>query len=372
MRHVIGIDLGTTNTVAAVSGGALHGSDGDVVLPSVVAFPPSGATLVGGMAKKRRAIDPKNTVFSAKRLMGQGWHSYAATQFRKQYPFDLVETASNLCAFKTRAGTFSPSDIGSYVVGKVLSMHKLDPIQCDAVIAIPASFDQAAHAATVQAAEQAGLRSVSTIPEPVATALAYLARAKVRHRRVAVYDFGGGTFDLAVVDTAATPTRVIAHGGDAYLGGDDIDKALTDWAAQQTLQRHKWDLRSDAETLDRLMVQAERCKVRLSLATQTRIELSQVDPGAPAAPEGILLDRDTLRRLAEPFISRTFLICDQVLRDASLRASDIDAVFLAGGTTLLPAVRESVARYFGAPVHAELDPIEVVSVGASVAGHSTS
>jgi molecular chaperone DnaK len=367
MKKVVGIDLGTTNTVGALGGASLQSADGGVTMPSVVAFPPSGATLVGSVAKKRRAIDPKNTVFSAKRLMGKGWHSYNATQFRKQYPFDLVETANGSCAFKTRAGLFSPSDIGSYIIGKLLSTHRIEPIQCDAVIAVPASFDDAARAATVHAAEQAGLRNVSTIAEPVATATAYLERVHLGSKRVAVYDFGGGTFDLAVLETSGTNARVLGHGGDAYLGGDDIDRAIAEWAAGQTLERHNWDLSTHPEVYDRLAVQAERAKIRLSIASQTRIELSQIDPGAPAAGEGLVLERDTLLRLCSPFIARTFLICDQVLHEAGLIASNIDAVFLAGGTTLLPAVREGVGRYFGAPVHSELDPLEVVSIGASLA-----
>ncbi len=366
MKRSIGIDLGTTNTVGAIEGVTLvGGNEGGAILPSVVAFPPSGATLVGASAKKRRAIDPKNTIFSAKRLMGKSWHSYNAATFRKQYPFDLVATANGQCAFKTRAGTYSPTDIAAYIVGKLITQHRLDPMQCDAVIAVPASFDETARKATVAAAQQAGLRDIVTVAEPVATAMAYVNAVPTRYQRVAVYDFGGGTFDLAILDASQRPAKVVAHGGDPYLGGDDIDRALGEWAAQRTLEQHGWDLRSNPEIADRLVVQCERAKMRLGLAPQTRIELSQIDPGAPAAAESIALDRDMLKRLSDPFVARTFLICDQVLRDAGLQANDIDAVLLAGGTTLMPSVREAVGRYFGAPAHAEFDPLEVVSIGAS-------
>jgi molecular chaperone DnaK len=366
MNRTIGIDLGTTNTVGAIEGAALaSAAEGGAILPSVVAFPPSGATLVGAPAKKRRAIDPKNTIFSAKRLMGKSWHSYNATAFRKQYPFDLIATSGEQCAFKTRAGAYTPSDIAAYVVGKLLSMHRVDPMQTDAVIAVPASFDEPARQATVDAAHKAGLRQVSTVAEPVATAVAYLEQGRQGYNRVAVYDFGGGTFDLAILDASTHPARVIAHGGDPYLGGDDIDRALANWAAARALEHYGWDLRSEAETSDRLTLQCERAKIRLGLAPQTRIELSQIDPGAPAAAEAVSLDRETMKRVSDPFVARTFLICDQVLRDAGVATSDVDAVLLAGGTTLMPTVREAVTRYFGAPAHAEFDPLEVVSIGAS-------
>jgi molecular chaperone DnaK len=366
--RVIGIDLGTTNTVGALGGEVLQASDGTTTLASVVAFPPNGATLIGALAKRRRAIDPRNTISSAKRLMGKGFRSYSASQFRTQYPHELVETTLGGCGFRTRAGVIGPSQVASYVIGKLLATHSIAPTSCDAVIAVPASFDQAGLQATVQSAEQAGLRNVTTLLEPLATARAYLRRTPERWSRVAVYDFGGGTFDLAIVDASTPEPRLIAHGGDAYLGGDDLDKAIADWVAQRTLERHGWDLKTDAEVYDRLMVQAERAKVRLCIAPQTRIELAQVDPGAVAAGDALVLTRDDLALLAAPLLSRTFLVCDEVLRTAGLSRSQVDAVFLAGGATLLPSVREGATGYFGAPVRAAYDPMQVVSIGASLTG----
>jgi molecular chaperone DnaK len=182
-----------------------------------------------------------------------------------------------------------------------------------------------------------------------------------------VYDLGGGTFDLAIVDCSGPHARVIAHGGDAYLGGDDVDSAIAAWVADQVVRQFGWDLRRDPVVLDRLLVQCERAKVRLGFAQDVRIELSQVDPAAPAAAQGVVLSRAKFDELSHDLVTRTFIVCDQVLKAASTTARDIDAVFLSGGTTLLPAVREGVARYFGSLPRCDYDPMEVVAVGASLA-----
>jgi molecular chaperone DnaK len=369
VKKTLGIDLGTTNTVGAIDGEVLHhtvGTETDSAIASVVAFPPSGATLVGSAARRRRAIDPKNTIFSAKRLMGQRWTSYNAAKFRKQYPFELRETATSGCAFRTRAGTFTPTDIAAKVVGKLLGSHAIQSGQFGAVIAVPAAFDAAAREATLTAARKAGLADAATIEEPVATCLAYLTMRNASHRRVVVYDLGGGTFDVAILDCSSGPARVICHGGDPYLGGDDIDSQITDWVADRVLSEHGWDLRGNPELRDRLAVQCERAKIRLCIASQTRIEIGQVDPGAPVAAHSVGFSREQLATLCHELVGRTFLICDQALRDAGLQASDIDAVYLAGGTTLLPMVREGVAHYFGSLPRCEFDPMEVVAIGASL------
>jgi molecular chaperone DnaK len=369
MKRTLGIDLGTTNTVGAIDAEVLQHSVGTEIsssIPSVVAFPPSGATLVGAAARRRRAIDPKNTIFSAKRLMGQRWTSYNATKFKQQYPFELRETATSGCAFRTRAGTFTPTDIGAKVIARLLGSHAIQPERLDAVIAVPASFDAGAREATLTAARKAGLSNAITIEEPIATCMAYLTLRNVAHRRVAVYDLGGGTFDVALLDCTGGPARVIGHAGDPYLGGDDIDAQISSWVAERVLAEHGWDLRGDPEVHDRLSVQCERAKIRLGIASQTRIELAQIDPSAPAAAQSVAFTREQLALLCQELVGRTFLICDQVLRDAGLQTSDIDAVYLAGGTTLLPVVREGVARYFGSLPRCEFDPMEVVAIGASL------
>jgi molecular chaperone DnaK len=367
--RTIGIDLGTTNTVAAIEGVTVQhasGLESSAILPSVVAFPPSGAVLAGATARKRRAIDPKNTIYSAKRIIGQRWLSYPATQFRKSYPFDLVETDGGSCAFKTRAGVFTPVEIGAKLIEKVFAARPTLRSSVAATVAVPAAFDPGAREATRKAAEKAGLARVSVVEEPVATAMAYITAHNERLRYAAVYDLGGGTFDLAVIDCGSKPARVIRHAGDSYLGGDDIDRALAAWVADHLLQRHGWDLSADPEVFDRLVIQCERAKIDLCSAQETTLDLSQVDPAAPPGTESLPLGRGVLATLARPLVSRTFLLCDQVLREAGLQASQIDAVYLAGGTTLMPLVREGVASYFGSLPRCEFDPMEVVAIGASL------
>jgi molecular chaperone DnaK len=367
--RTIGIDLGTSNTVAAIEGTTVQhvsGMDHSPILPSVIAFPPSGAVLAGYTAKRRRAIDPKNTIYSAKRVIGQRWLSYAATQFRKQYPFDLVEAPDGRCAFKTRAGEFTPIDIAAKLIEKLFAAKPTLRNGLHATVTVPAAFDPQARTATRQAVLQAGIEHVDVIEEPVATAMAYVTARNERLRYAVVYDFGGGTFDLALIDCSAQPARVLRHAGEQYLGGDDIDLTLAEWAAGEVLQRHNWDLREDPEAIERLVVQCERAKIRMGSAEEANVDLSQVDPAGPLAGSSLTLSRAKLAELAQPLVSRTFVLCDQVLREAGLRADQVDAVYLAGGTTLMPLVRESVAAYFGSLPRCDFDPLEVVAIGASL------
>ena len=244
--------------------------------------------LAGATARKRRAIDPKNTIYSAKRLIGQRWLSYATTQFRKSYPFELVEQRSG-AAFRTRAGDFTPVDIGAKLIEKLFAARITLRTSVRAVVAVPAAFEPSARDATREAVERAGLSQVSVVEEPVATAMAYLTTREERLRYAVVYDFGGGTFDLAVVDCSGAPARVIQHSGDAYLGGDDIDRALAAWVVGEVLAQHGWDLGADPEVFDRLVLQCERAKIRLSSTDDSSVELGQVDPAAPAATDRVRL-----------------------------------------------------------------------------------
>jgi molecular chaperone DnaK len=186
--------------------------------------------------------------------------------------------------------------------------------------------------------------------------------------RAVVYDLGGGTFDMSVLDCTESPFRVLARGGDLYLGGDDIDRAIAAWAAEEVARVHRWDLRSDPVVWDRLVIECERAKIRLCYAKETRIELAQVDPAAPAAESCIDLADTMLADLCMDLVKRTFVICDAVLNQAGTRAQDIDAVFLAGGATQLPTVQSAVKQYFGRTPRCSYDPMEVVGIGASVLG----
>jgi molecular chaperone DnaK len=365
--YTVGIDLGTSNTVAAANAGVLRLSDGDqvsTILPSVVAYLPSGETLIGSAARERRGSDVKNTIYSAKRVIGESWHAYGVREFQAHYPFDLVRTPDDQVGFRTRAGVMTATHVATQVTATLCQRAHLTPQEIAACVSVPASFGVAQRAATMTALQAAGFASVRCIAEPIATAIAYLDRNDVHHG--CVYDLGGGTFDLAIVDCSQQPMRVVAHGGDPYLGGDDIDQTVAEWAADVVLRKYGWDLRGDSEAFARLVLECERAKLRLSQAAATTIQLDGVDPAAPPlAP--VALDRSAMWTLSADLISRTFRICDEVLGNAGLTVRDLQAVFLAGGATLVPGVREAVAEYFGKKLRYELDPLHVVSVGASIA-----
>ena len=369
MIKTLGIDLGTTNTVGAIDAAVLRyveGPDQLPMIPSMVAFPPNLPPVVGLGARRRRGLDPKNTIFSSKRIIGRSMISPEARKFRRQYPFDLVPTPNGTAAFRTRAGTFGPVEIASFIISALLGLHRIVPERVRCVITVPTGFSEESRGATLEAARRAGIRNASLLHEPVATAIAYRTIQARGHRTVAVYDLGGGTFDLALVDCSAAEPRVIAHAGDAYLGGDDLDNAIADWVAAQVLEKHGWDLCNDPVVFDHLVAQCERAKVRLTFANQAVIDIGHIDAAAPLQGEQVVLDRETFMELGYGIVSRTFSICDQALRDASLEAKSIDAVYLAGGCTSLPMVRDGVARYFGVLPRCDFDPMEVVAIGASL------
>lgn len=237
MRRTLGIDLGTTNSVAACNAQVLPLSDGDQqvsLLPSVVGFLPDGGASIGSEARARRPIDPKNTIYSSKRLMGEGWTSYATRKFREQYPHELTATSDGSVQFQTRAGAIRPSDIAALLTSHLCMRAQFHPAEVPTVVTVPSAFRDKAREETILGMLQAGFTEVRLIEEPVATAVAYLHRSNLRY--AAVYDLGGGTFDFAVMDCSRFPFRVLAHGGDPYLGGDDIDTALAELVAERVLR----------------------------------------------------------------------------------------------------------------------------------------
>jgi molecular chaperone DnaK len=364
-QKTVGIDLGTTNTVIARNFEALQIEGHGCIMPSALAFPPSGARLIGREARRRRAMDPKNTILSAKRIIGARWHSSYATLFREHYPYELVQTAQGDPAFKTRAGVISPVDVGATVVGGLCRLTSCPAQDVHAVVTAPVGFDQRRRDATALAVSKARFATVRVVQEPVATALAYLNRSSLKH--AFVYDLGGGTFDAAVVDCSRYPFRVVGHGGDPYLGGDDVDRTIALHVADRTLSRDGWDLSNDAVTFDRLVYACELAKCELAESEQASIAIPSVDPAAPESCGVITITREEVQQLTLDLVRRTFGICDEVLAQASLRARDVDAVFLAGGSTLLPGLRHYIAQYFGKRPRHDLDPMEVVSLGASLA-----
>ncbi len=334
-------------------------------MPSAVAFPPNGAVVVGSSARKRRAIDPRNTILSAKRVIGSPWASSTAAQYREHYPYALLETPDGGIAYNTRAGLISPTEVGTEVVKKLCEITRTQPRDAHAVVTAPVAFDQQRRNATLKAVEDAGFANVRLIEEPVATALAYLNRSNLRY--AFVYDLGGGTFDAAVVDCRRYPFRVVGHGGDPYLGGDDVDRMIARYVADRTLTRESWDLTNDSVTFDRLVNACELAKCELSETKEAAVAIPSVDPAAPQSCGIIKITREQVRELTLDLARRTFAICDDVLAQARLRPNEIDAVFLAGGSSKLPGLDSYIESYFGTRPRADLDPMTVVSLGASLA-----
>lgn len=366
-RSTLGVDLGTTHTVAAHGGEPLEVAPGEArptLLPSVVAHPPSGDVLVGWPARRRRAIDPAHTLRSTKRLIGAPWPSSRATRFAERHPYAVVD-AGGTAAVRTRAGTVTPVEVAAQLLLEACRASRREPSTHDAVISVPAAFEAAERAATLEAARLAGFASARLIDEPVATAVGYLTRSNLRY--AVVYDLGGGTFDVAVVDCLRHPFRVAAHGGDPYLGGDDVDRALAQQVAARVLREHRWDLASDAETFARLVAACEGAKVALSDAERAIVDVAAVDEAAPFGALEVTVERAELEALTTDVVRRTFVLCDAVLGDAGLTTRDVDAVFLAGGSTSLPGLREMVGAYFGKRARFDLDPMHVVAHGASLA-----
>ena len=363
----LAIDLGTTNTVVARSGSALPlpCESGRTSLPSAVAFLPNGTTEVGTAAKYRRSIDPANSIFSAKRIIGREWEDQATKEFRSNYPMALIDYEGTPL-FSTRAGRFSATDIASILLSTI--QQEVSPASSGTrsiVMAVPPPFSERQRDATLRAAELAGFHDVQLVDEPIAAAYAF-ANVSNPVARAGIFDLGGGTFDFSVVEwTGGTPSLVCSH-TDLSIGGDDIDRQIAGWVADQVLEQHNWDFRNYSEISTRLLLECERAKIRLSFFEETAIELHKIDPDGPTASYELAIRRSDLDLLSEELVRQTFVTCDSVLRDADVRPQDLEAIFLAGGSTHLAKVREGVEIYFGQAGRFELEPTEVIAIGASL------
>ena len=363
----LGIDLGTTHTVVARFGEALEVSPGapePFLLPSMLAFPPSGEMRVGWEARERRTIDPRHTLISTKRLIGARWGSRRAQHYAERYPTTLVDRGGVAC-LQTRAGAFDPVDVASTLLDHAIRRVALDSESVDAIITVPSSFNDEERAATLTAAQRTGLARARLIEEPVATAVAYLSRASLRY--AAIYDLGGGTFDFAVVDCLRHPFTVVAHAGDPYLGGDDVDRELANCVAEQILRARRWDLADDPETFARLVATCESAKLTLSRgAERSELDLEQIDPAGPwGADATAWVQHDELASIASTLVRRSFVIVDHVLSEAGVFADEVDAIFLAGGSAALPGLADAVEKYFQKRPRRDIDPSHVVALGAS-------
>ncbi|MBI2389535.1 MAG: Hsp70 family protein [Deltaproteobacteria bacterium] len=376
MGHAVGIDLGTTNTVVAavVDGTARVLSDdaGDRLIPSVVAFPPNGGVLVGRRARERRRIDAQNTIHSVKRLIGRAWSSEEVVRARTYLPFDLKEGAHGLPLVVSRGRTFDLHTISAFVLqrAKKLAEKVLGGTVDAAVITVPASFNDRQRAATKAAGSEAGLRVLRILNEPTAAALAYgLGRTSPgAHERVAVYDLGGGTFDLTLLDLSSNVFEVLGTAGDSFLGGDDLDLLIVDELRAEILKQTRFDPRGDVQVMERLSTDAEQVKIALSDREEVEITFRDLAAFADGHPIGatILVRRASFERLAAPLVERSIEVCREALAVAKLGIGDFGDVLLVGGSTRIPLVRRKIEQFFQRPPRTDLDPDEVVAIGAAI------
>ncbi len=370
---VVGIDLGTTNTVVGIARDgqvrAIRDPDGEYLIPSVVSFHPSGNILVGRAAKERRVIDAANTIYSIKRLIGRSWNSEEVAHARARFPFEMREGPGQAALVVARTETFTLPEISAFVLrhAKAVAEKSLgEPVE-RAVITVPANFNDLQRAATKVAGRVAGLEVLRILNEPTAAALAY-GYGKGKGERIAIYDFGGGTFDVTLLDLSGNVFEVLATAGNTFLGGDDVDVAIAERMANSCLERHRVDARADAQIFERLRYYAEQLKVELSSATEATIDVPDIGHDASGRPIrfSFAMTRAELDALAEPMVARTFEVCQEAMSVARLTPEKFDQVVLVGGSTRLPIVRHRVLEHFHREPLDRINPDEVVAIGAAI------
>ncbi len=370
---VIGIDLGTTNSVVytIVNGQpkCILDVENAELQPSVVSWTPDGNRLVGTAAKQRRVVDPENTVFSAKRLIGQSFQSEAVQRVLASLPYRVQEGEQQEILVGTREGFLPVPVVSSYVLGylKWLAEQTIGQTVTHCVVTVPANFSDSQRAATRRAANLAGMEVLRVLNEPTAAAIAYGEGREIQ-QRIAVFDLGGGTFDISVLGVRDKLYEVIATGGDSFLGGDDIDRILYDWLAQQFLQAHRIDPNTDPTARARLLMVAEQIKLSLSSEMFVEGELAEVSLGPGGNPLGLRfsITREVFEQMIASFAFRTMEVTGRVLQEAHLVASDIDEVILVGGSTCIPLIQRLVSEKFGTIPKCHLDPMKVVALGAAL------
>ena len=372
MSKIIGIDLGTTNSVVAVmegdEGKVLTNAEGSRVTPSVVAFTDKGERLIGQIAKRQAVTNPQNTVFSIKRFMGRR-HNEVATE-EKMVPYKIVGESGELVKVQVRDKTYTPPEISAMILQnlKKTAEDYLGEEVTRAVITVPAYFNDSQRQATKDAGRVAGLEVERIINEPTAASLAY-GLDKKKDEKLAVFDLGGGTFDVSILEVGDGVVEVLATSGDTHLGGDDFDEVLINYIADEFQKDQGIDLRKDQMALQRLKEAAEKAKCELSTSTTTDINLPFItaDQSGPKHLQ-MPLNRATFEKLVAHLVERTVGPCKQALKDAGLPASEIDEVVLVGGSTRIPKVQEQVKAVFGKEPNRTVNPDEVVAVGAAIQG----
>jgi molecular chaperone DnaK len=369
---VIGIDLGTTNSVVAVMEGGspvvIPNQEGSRITPSVVAFTKEGEILVGQVAKRQAITNPENTVFSIKRFMGRRYDE--VQQEIKLVPYKVVKAPNGDVRIEIRGKQYSPPEISAMILRKLKEAAEahLGQKVTQAVITVPAYFNDSQRQATKDAGQIAGLEVQRIINEPTAAALAY-GLDKKKDEQIAVYDLGGGTFDVSILEIGEGVFEVKATNGDTHLGGDDFDQRVIEWIADEFKKNEGVDLRRDRMALQRLKEAAEKAKIELSSTVQTEINLPFITADANGPKHLVLtLTRAKLEALVADLVERTAEPCRQAMKDAAVTASDVDEVVLVGGQTRMPKVQELVKQIFGKEAHKGVNPDEVVAVGAAVQG----
>ena len=374
MAKVIGIDLGTTNSVVSVMEGGkptvIASSEGPRTVPSVVGFTKDGERLVGQLAKRQAITNPENTIFSIKRLMGRRYDDEAIEFDKKRLPYKLVEGPHGDVRVKAMDKDYSPPEISSMVLAKLKqeAENYLGEKVTQAVITVPAYFNDDQRQATKDAGEIAGLEVLRIVNEPTAASLAYgQAEKRKKGQKIAVYDLGGGTFDISILELSEGVFEVKSTNGDTHLGGDDFDQRVIDYLADEFEQKEGIDLRKDRMALQRLKEAAERAKCELSSTAQTEINLPFITADK-AGPKHLTmtLTRAKLEQLTSDLVEKTTAPCQQALADAKLSPEDIDEVILVGGQTRSPAVQETLKKLFEKELHRGVNPDEVVAVGAAI------
>ncbi|HKQ54645.1 MAG TPA: molecular chaperone DnaK, partial [Methyloceanibacter sp.] len=372
MAKVIGIDLGTTNSCVAVMEGknpkVIENAEGMRTTPSMVAFTDDGEIIVGLPAKRQAVTNPENTFFAIKRLIGRRWDDPMVEKDKKLVPYKIVKAGNGDAWVESHGKQYSPSQISAFILQKMKETAEtyLGQKVEQAVITVPAYFNDAQRQATKDAGKIAGLEVKRIINEPTAAALAY-GLDKKEGKTIAVYDLGGGTFDISVLEIGDGVFEVKSTNGDTFLGGEDFDMRLVEYLAAEFKKEQGIDLKNDKLALQRLKEAAEKAKIELSSTTQTEINLPFITADATGPKHLTLkLTRAKFESLVEDLVQRTIDPCKAALKDAGLKAGEIDEVVLVGGMTRMPKIQEIVKQFFGKEPHKGVNPDEVVALGAAI------
>ena len=371
MSKIIGIDLGTTNSaVAVVEGGQpriIHSAEGENVIPSVV---DPIKRVVGRVAKRQSVVSPKQTIFSIKRLMGHRFKDASVAEDIKWLPYSIKEGKDGMAVIEVEGKEYTPQEISSMILQKIKADAEsyLGEKVTEAVITVPAYFDDSQRQATKQAGEIAGLEVKRIINEPTAASLAYGLDKKKAHT-IAVYDLGGGTFDITILELGDGVFEVKSTAGDTHLGGDDFDQKIISYLIEEFNKEQGVDLKNDKQALQRLRDAAEKAKVELSSTTETEINIPYITADSSGPKHLVMkLTRAKLEGLVSDLIEKSFKSVEQAIKDAKIEASKVDEIVLVGGQTRMPAVQEKVKSFFGKEAHKGINPDEVVAIGAAIQG----